>query len=129
MDSFEEGQIWKYETRSNEVDSRLVILKVEKYPNLGEIVHIYVDGLEILNPDKPEAPHTDISHMPFASEAVRRSCVELIGTCELPDFADGYECWKNEFENGGAGVFSVSVKESIEFMEETLNQSDGIDEC
>ena len=123
MEEFREGQEWKYKTRPNETKSTLIILKVEEYEGVGAVVHISVDGLSIKNVEKPESPHSDISHMPFVADSVRKCVTELLGYSEIPDFTEGYECWKEAYENGDAGFFTVTVAESVEFMEETL--SDG----
>ena len=39
---------------------------------------------------------------------------------ELPDFREGYDEWHESFKAGKAGVFSVSVGKSLEYMETTM---------
>ncbi len=126
MDEFCAGQEWKYSTRPNEQNSTLVILKVEEYEGVGEVVHIALDGLSIRNTDNPEAPHSDISHMPFVADTVRECVTELVGYTETPDFSEGYECWKEAYEDGDAGFFTITVAESVEFMEETLSDGEEV---
>jgi hypothetical protein len=126
MDEFCAGQEWKYSTRPNEQNSTLVILKVEEYEGVGEVVHIALDGLSIRNIDNPEAPHSDISHMPFVADTVRECITELVGYTEIPDFSEGYECWKEAYEDGDAGFFTITVAESVEFMEETLSNGEEV---
>lgn len=129
MEEFSAGQEWKYSTRPNEENSTLVILKVEKYEGVGEVLHIAVDGLSIKNAAKPESPHSDISHMPFVAEAIRNCVTELVGNVDIPDFSEGYDCWKEAYEDGDAGFFTISVAESVEFMEETLTDGKEIRDC
>lgn len=51
-DKLKSGQIWEYNTRSGEENSRIIILKVEQ-SNKGEIiVHIAVNNTNIKNPQK-----------------------------------------------------------------------------
>jgi len=48
---------------------------------------------------------------------------KLIETAKrLPDYEDGYDEWRKAFDKGKAGVFTITVKESIDVMEKTLNQ-------
>ncbi len=129
MEEFCEGQEWKYTTRPNEQNSTLVILKVEEYESVGKVVHIAVDGLSIRNIEKPEAPHSDISHMPFVADTVRKCVTELVRYTEIPDFSEGYQCWKEAYEKGDAGFFTITVAESVEFMEETLSDGDEVIDC
>lgn len=129
MEEFSAGQEWRYSTRPNEENSTLVILKVEEYEGVGEVVHIAVDGLSIRNTEKPESPHSDISHMPFVAEAVRKCVTELVGYIKVPDFSEGYESWREAYEDGDAGFFTISVSESVEFMEETLTDGQEVRDC
>ncbi len=113
---FEAGQVWKYNTRINEPDSRLIILKVEQYENSEEVIHIAVVGLSMKNVHDPSWLGDDISHMPFSREALVKSVVSFDKMIEVPDFSEGYEIWKEAFDKGKAGVFSVSVSESVDFI-------------
>lgn len=119
---FEEGQVWTYKTRDNEKESVLTILKVEPFDEIDEVIHVYVNGLKIVNPEEPNNPHVDISHMPFSRDAVRSCVISQVGYAEIPDFSEGYDYWKSEVENGNAGVFTISVAEAVEYMEETINK-------
>jgi len=121
MNKYEVGQIWSYKTRAHESDSKVTILKVESYDKLGTVIHIYVSGVAIENPNDPDNPHDDISHMPFSEQAINESVTELVGKTDVPDCSEGYGIWKEAFENGEAGVFSIQVSESVSFMEDTLN--------
>ncbi len=118
---FIEGQAWKYHTRENEPESRLIVLKVEQHEIIGEIVHISVDGLSMKNKHDPSWLGEDISHMPFNKEALINSVISFEKMVKIPNFSEGYEIWKEAFNKGKAGVFSVSVSESVNFMEQTIN--------
>src|SRR5579863_9470568 len=83
------GQVWTYKTRPDEPDSTLTILKVEKYPDLGEVVHIRVDGIQMLNPLKGNVI-SDIPHLPFKEFAIKQSVTRLVRTSvTVPDFHEG----------------------------------------
>lgn len=63
-DKFKVGQIWKYNTRTGEDNSTLTILKVEKYDSAGVVIHIYVNGRKVKNPQRPSGFYDDIGHLP-----------------------------------------------------------------
>lgn len=122
-DKYVVGQIWEYQTRKGEEKSTLTIVGVEKHKKLGTIVNIYVGGLKIKNPNADGGFSDEIQHLPFSKDAIEKSVTKLIGTTKkLPDYKDGYNEWRTAFDDGKAGVFSITVKESIEAMEQTLNQ-------
>ena len=56
------GDIWAYKNRPGEDGSTLTILKIENYPKLGKVIHIRVDGFQMINPvtgsEFNEMPHT-----------------------------------------------------------------------
>ncbi len=116
----QEGQVWKYDNRDGEDQSRAIILKLEDAKDGSMIVHIQVTGIKINNPNNGEMIE-EISHMPFSIEAVGSCLVELIGETEIPDYQDGYENWKIEYDRGNAGVFSTSIGESVQFMDDTIS--------
>ncbi len=118
---FKEGQAWKYHTRENEPHSRVIVLKVEQYENTGEVIHISVIGLSMKNEHDSSWLGEDISHMPFSKEALMKSVNIFDKMVEVPDFSEGYAIWKDAFDKGKAGVFSVSVSEAVDFMEQTIN--------
>src|SRR5712664_3426093 len=67
------GQVWRYRTRPGEEASTLTIVKVESEPKLGIIVHVSVSGLKIRSSKSKTGFAENISHLPFAEEAIRSS--------------------------------------------------------
>ena len=119
---FSVGQIWEYKTRATELGSKVTILKID-FLNDQEIIHIYVGGLKLKNPQSSTGYGEDISHMPISPDALKESVTELVNQTEsLPNFEEGYEIWREAFDSGKAGIFTISVKECVEFMEQTINQ-------
>lgn len=120
---FAPGQVWRYETRPGEEASRIVVCRVEPGTRLGTIVHVRVEGVAIRNPAAAAGVARFIGHMPFAARSLRDSVValETVRT-SLPAYEEGYETWKAAFDEDGAGIFTVSVAEGIDFVEQTLNR-------
>ena len=72
---FKVGQVWNYQTRTNEVGSTLVILKVETGPGWKTIVHVGIAGLNIKT---PKGTQDVVPHMPFDEPAVKKSVTTKI---------------------------------------------------
>lgn len=120
-DKFKVGQIWDYQNRTGEENSKITILKVEKYHEKEIVIHIYVNGLKIKNELRPNGVSDDIGHLPMSKESLNKSVTKLISeNNKLPDFKEGYENWKEAFDNKKGGIFTISVSETVKFVEETM---------
>jgi hypothetical protein len=117
------GEQWQYHSRPGEEESTLTIGKVEISPKLGVIVHITLAGLRIRNPHTPSGYSETVAHMPFAEAALDKSVTSLLKTAAVPPaFADGYGEWRPAFDNGKGGIFTITVAEGVDFMEQALNR-------
>jgi len=126
---FKVGQIWNYETRKGEENSKIEILKVEKYEKEGIIIHIYVNGLKVKNLNKPSGFSDEIGHLPLSKDAVLKSVTTLISeNNELPEFMEGYKNWKKAFDNNTGGIFSIPIKEAVQYVEETMSKAKRVNE-
>lgn len=115
------GQVWSYKTRPGEEKSTFVVVRVESHPKTGNIVHIALRGLKLKRPGGGLIEAAN--HLPFSEAAIGKSAVKLVKEkAELPDYAEGYRLWREAFEAGEAGVYTVTIAEAVGVMEETLNQ-------
>lgn len=120
---FEVGQVWRYKTRPGESDSRLYIVKVDSWPNGERIFHVYADKLKIKNPMLAGGVQTELPHAPVSEKTLRLSVMRLQNqTGALPDISEGYGVWKDEYDKGGAGVFTISVSEILTLIEGVVTQ-------
>ena len=86
---FHVGDVWEYHTRRGEERSRFIIVKIERAPKVGIIVHIGVDRLNWMKCSTNATPES-IRHMPFTREAIGRSAVRRVATNRpLPDYRHG----------------------------------------
>ena len=115
------GQIWSYKTRPNEKNSSFIVLKVENHPKLGNIIHIALRDLKLR---KPNGDFIETAgHLPFAEEAINKSALKLLKEkVDLPDFEEGYSMWREAFDAGKAGIYTITIAEAVDVMEATLNQ-------
>ena len=117
------GQKWSYKTRPNEKDSYLIVVKVENHPKLGNIIHIAVRDLKMKNPRSPDGISDKVNHMPFAEEAINKSAIKILKEkVDLPDYEEGYNMWREAFDAGRAGIYTITLAEAVDVMEASLNQ-------
>jgi hypothetical protein len=106
---FRPGQVWTFKTPPGQPNARLTILRVEDGGKVGRVVHIALSGVSYTG------GHTEIPRLPFAESAIDKSVIALereSGT--LPDFSEGYRMWREAFESGKGGVFSIDVADAFE---------------
>jgi hypothetical protein len=79
------------------------------------------------NPDVEKGFANELTHIPITEEALDKSVTVLKNNkVKLQTKIDGYEYWKKEFDQGIAGVFSISVSEIVDSMEEVIITGEGV---
>ena len=120
---FAPGQRWAYHTRPQDDGSTLLVLKVESDPRIGTIVSVSVSNLHLKNPQSPDGFSSNVQHMPFALAALEKSVTKLLTIdVPLPQFEESYRTWRDAFDAGHAGIYTISVSEAVQVMEDTLNK-------
>ena len=121
--AFEPGQVWTYRTRPGEKGSRVIVCRVENDADLGQIVHVHVNGLRMKKKDAPGGVVDRVAHMPYSAVALRGTVLKLESSgASLPQFEEGYHEWRTKFMQGRAGVWTSSLSEAISGMESVMNQ-------
>src|SRR3546814_15807165 len=82
--SFEEGQIWRYQTRPGEEASRLFIARIDRGLGTQSIYHIYVDGLKLKNPLYEARMQDHLPHAPLPLQALAASVTHLLQDAAPP---------------------------------------------
>lgn len=120
---YSEGQVWSYKTRTGEEKSTVLINKVELNEKLGKIYHISLNGVKVKNPHIAGGFSSELPHFPVSEETLKKSLIKHISNrAPNPDYIEGYNTWKAAFDMGEAGIFTISVSETVEFIEQTINQ-------
>lgn len=120
---FKIGQIWKYKSRPSEPDSRLTVCKVEAAGKLGTVIHVSISAVKIKSPQNKNGEASEISHLPFAESAIKKSVIEIVQEkAALPNYSEGYQTWRKAAEQGKGGVWTIAVSEAIAAMETALNK-------
>lgn len=115
----EAGQIWRYQTRAGEEDSRLFIARVDRGPSGQAIYHIYLDRLKLRNPLMPGGMQDHMPYAPVTRESLDASVIELLqSNAEMPDISEDYAVWLLAFEKGQTGVFTMPVQQIVQHIED-----------
>ena len=112
--TYRAGQVWRYATRPGEETSTFTILRVESHPRLGTIIHIRVTGLRLKNSGG------EIGHMPFAEAAIAESHPLRWTEGPAPELPEGYGSWREAFDTGQAGIFTVPIAEGVSVVDQAL---------
>lgn len=121
---FREGQIWRYDTRPGEENSRLFIARIDRGLGTQSIYHIYLDGLQLKNPLYPGGVQDHLPHAPVTRQALEASVIELLeSNAKMPDISEGYAEWLLAFEKGQTGVFTIPAKQIVQVFEDAFAQA------
>ena len=122
-EKYKEGQVWSYKTRENESNSKIYIVKIEYNKTTGKIYHVYIDNLNIKNPYQKSKIQNNLSHSPVSEKTLDDSVIKIV-TAKYENninISDGYVAWKEAFDDGKAGVFTIPVNEIIQCIEDVAN--------
>lgn len=112
------GQVWSYDTRSHEQESKLTIVQCD-YSS----VHVSVSGLKIKDPKSENGIADSIGHLPLSRRIFENSVTKLLGAVDkLPNFEDGLNDWIKAQEKGEATLISIPIKDVITQVELMINQ-------
>ena len=94
----------------------------ENEPKNGNIIHITVINLKIKNPQAPFGYIDLVGHMPLVESAIAGSVIELSDeTPDLLSYEEGYQDWREAFDEGRGGIWILPVSECIAAMETAIN--------
>jgi hypothetical protein len=114
---FVPGQVWSYRTRPGEEGSTVTILRVEKTPRIGTIVHVRIEGLHFHNCTGGLSPRV-LEHAPFSRTALEASVTAKVSSVSrVPDYAAGYQDWLSHC----GGVYTMTVDRVVATDDATFN--------
>jgi hypothetical protein len=116
-----EGDCWSYDTRVGEEDSFIVIRKIETVPQLGEVVHISIFGINVKTGFPPSGFTPSILLQPFSGGPLRASLKQQI-TREIPpgEWEFAYQSLSEKRHGHQAIPVLVPIKEHLASMEKTV---------
>lgn len=118
------GQIWAYQTRSEEPRSNLTVIQIDQFPKVGTVIHIAINRVNIKSASARDGYSHQIPHAPMSEAAMEKSTTELISEKGKVDAVsmEGYGHWKQAFEAGKAGIFNCPVAEVVKTVENSLKK-------
>jgi hypothetical protein len=117
---FHAGETWEYHTRPLENGSTFFVWRVETLPDHSNVVHIKLEGLRISSALAPDGLMQVAEHLPVSETALSGCATRKVSSGEALPMPEGYEQWRREWERGRAGVFTTSLGEIADFLEQAL---------
>lgn len=119
---FEAGQVWRVLGRRQDGDAHVAVLAVIDDEELGQICSIAMTGIHIRNAFLEGGIQTQLPHAPVTAEVLRGAVTELIEsdgpTADDPAFAEAYWEWREPYDAGEAGVFTIPLTEILDVIEQ-----------
>lgn len=119
---FHAGETWEYQTRPLESGSTFFVWRVETLPDNSNVVHIQLQGLKISNSLAPGGLLEVAQHLPVSEAALAQSATRKLSGGDALPMPEGYDQWRREWERGRAGVFTISLSEIADVLEESMKQ-------
>ena len=112
----EVGQKYSFDIEGSHPNPHFIICKIDK--DYGkEIVSIYIGGLKFKNPSSPSGFGETINHVPVDIESLKSAKIELISdNVAIPDYVEGYNSWREVFESGEGGYFTIPPERIVEYI-------------
>lgn len=119
---FEAGQVWRVLGRRQDGDAHVAVLAVLDDAELGQICSIAMTGVLIRNAFLDGGVQTQLPHAPVSAEVLRGAVTELVEsegpTADDPAFAEAYWQWRESFDAGEAGIFTIPLTEILDVIEQ-----------
>ncbi|MGY3232455.1 hypothetical protein ACVWWJ_003939 [Luteibacter sp. HA06] len=115
---YAEGQVWTYDHRAGEDDSRVVIRKMGVEAEDGEVFHVSILGVKLRNHRVPGGAQPAMHHAAVLRTTLDKSLRELTSASDQDQaWENGYAVWRQAYDNGDAGVFELSIAEILGYIE------------
>jgi hypothetical protein len=110
---YAEGQIWEYQTRSQEVGSLVKIQKIEKLAD-QKVYHVSVIGVRLKKPGMSDV----LPHLPVSEATLDASLIRLSPHPNFPTLAvdEGIAEWRA----AKGGVFTIPISDILNAVDEMM---------
>jgi len=115
---YREGEVWTFRSAPLP-ESRVVIGKIDAHERFDQMFSVSIKTVPLATGATGEIRVSDISHAPVTKSVLDASLLEQVGIGEPSEaFAEGYGQWREAFDSGKAGVFTIEISKVVE----TINQ-------
>ncbi len=122
---FEPGQVWTYETRASESQSRVAVLRIDTYPKAGRIVHVAVIGLRLRRTPAGPVETWQIGHVRLSEKALRKSVTKLDPDAQapvIPGFEEEHLKSKMAADQGDVHYWHLPIRDIVQEMEKWIQK-------
>jgi hypothetical protein len=121
---YAEGQAWTYRTRPGEEASRVMIRRVDIEPEDGEVFHVSILDVKLRNHKVPGGSQPAMHHAAVLRGTLDASLLQADGDADTDEtWLNGYDVWRQAYDNGDAGVFDLTVAEILGYIEKVVAAS------
>lgn len=128
-DRFNSGQIWQARGRPQDGDVHILILAVTDDQVIGKIYSNALTGVRIRNPGIEGGMQTTLPHAPVTEDVLIADAIELVAgdgpIADHPDFSDCYLQFRELYDEGDAGVFTIPITQIIDLVEQAAISVEG----
>lgn len=121
-----EGQVWTYQTRQHEPDSRLVIVHLYQ-PKKGErIAYVAVTGATVRLEGHPAPFPWDRCYVPLTERALSKSLRTLVSERTertFPELEKTLPGWKKNAEAGQKHFWTIPIDQVLDNLERDIRKA------
>jgi hypothetical protein len=120
---FEPGQVWAYDSRASESESRVLVVRIDSFPKAGRIVHIAVVGLRLQRTPTGSVETWQIGHARLSEKALRKSVTTLDPSTPVAipaGFEEQYQKWKAAADSGDIQYWHLPLRDIVQQMEKWI---------
>ena len=125
--SFEPGQVWRMKGRPQDPEPLVLILASVESPVLGTVWSVAIAGVSIPNARTKDGIQEMLPHAPVTQSVLEEGVIDLVADdgplADDPDFEESYWQWREPFDRGEAGVFTVPLTEILDIVEQAIRSS------
>ena len=111
---YREGEVWTFRSAPLP-ESRVVIGKIDAHERFDQMFSVSIKTVPLATGAAGEIRVSDISHAPVTKSVLDASLLEQVGIGEPSEaFAEGYGQWREAFDSGKAGVFTIEISKVVE---------------
>lgn len=123
---FKAGQTWRMRGRPQDEDAHIHILGVIENGVDERVYSIAITGVCIRNPGLADGVQTFLPHAPVTHDVLAADAIELVAndgpTADHPDFSEAYSEFRALYDEGEAGVFTISLAEILDLIEQAAGR-------
>ena len=119
---FQVGQRWRCDGRTSDEQPTLLINEISTHPLGGQIFHISLQDIKVLNPRTPGVLLTEQTYLPVTLPTLQHSGLQMIDTQPInPAYQESRQQWQAAFDAGNAGAYGNTIAAILALVEKQLH--------